>query len=173
MLKKKSHILRHIWIFLLPLLSFGCSDDNNDVRRPEDIIGIWSPSGNRYLEFGDDYTVHNLDIYYQDGEYIGDWITDAYLYEPGYHLVIYLTGTQADVFQIIEMSENSLTWCWVEKIEFDETINKDNIGHILGDIIKEAQEGFKLDPELYQSFRRISYDEFYSILESLDIMYPW
>ena len=140
---------------------------------PEDIIGIWSPSDSHYLEFGKDYTVHNLEIEYQDGESIGLWRTDAYLYEPGYHIVIYMTGTQADVYQIVALDPNQMTWCWVEKIEIDDTANKETIGHLIGDIIKKAQEGFDLNPELYQSFRKISQDEFFSILEKLDIMYPW
>ena len=140
---------------------------------PENIIGIWSPSDSRYLEFGNDYTVHNLEIEYQDGESIGIWNNDAYLYEPGYHIVIYMSGTKADVYQIIELNETYMTWCWVEEVEIDDTASKETIGHLIGDIIKKAQEGFHLNPELYQTFRKISEDEFYSILESLDIMYPW
>ena len=151
----------------------ACSKDDEGVRMPENIIGIWAASDSHYLEFGEDYTVHNLEIEYQDGESIGLWNNDAYLYEPGYHIVIYLTGTKADVFQVVDLSQDLLTWCWVKQIEIDESINKETIGHIIGDIIKDAQEGFKLNPELYQTFHKISEDEFFSILEKLDIMYPW
>lgn len=159
-------------IMLFAFVSLSCSHEE-DVRMPEDIMGVWSPSSTRYLEFSEGYTVHNLDIEYQDGESIGLWTVDAYLYEPGYHLVIYLTGNKADVFQIISLDSSQMTWCWVEQIEFDESMSKENIGKILGNIIKEAQEGFHLDPEHYQSFKKISEDDFFSILESLNIMYPW
>lgn len=169
----KRRSIQLLAFLFLSFLGFSCSHDKEDVRQPEDIIGIWSPSDTRYLEFGDDYTVRNLEIKYQDGKSIGIWNVDAYLYEPGYHLVIYLSGSQADVYQILNLTPSQMTWCWVKKIEFDESMDKDNIGHILGDIIKEAQEGFKLDPEHYQSFRKISDDVFYSILESLNILYPW
>lgn len=165
------------FLFFIPLLFFSflssCSHDEVEPRRPEDILGVWSPSDTRYFEFGKDYTVHYLDIEYQDGENIGLWTTDAYLYEPGYDMVVYLKGTQAEVYKIIELTSNRLTWCWVEVIEIDDTVSKEQIGHILGDIIKKAQEGFKLNPELYQSFRKVPENDFFSLLESLDILYPW
>ena len=144
---------------------FSCSKDE-DMRMPENIIGIWSPSDSRYLEFGNDYTVHNLEIEYQDGESIGIWNNDAYLYEPGYHIVIYMSGTKADVYQIIELNETYMTWCWVEDIEAE---SAESIGAIIGQIINQAQAGFKLDPDLYQSFTRIPKDKFLDIL--LKIMF--
>ena len=164
----------------IPVLSFvlfcicviSCSKEE-DVRKPDDLVGIWSPSDSCFLEFGEDYTVHKLEIEYQDGESIGIWTTDAYLYEPGYHLAIYLLGTRVEVYQIIELTSKEMTWCWVDEVEITEGANKETIGHLVGDIIKKAQEGFKLNPELYQTFRKVSDNEFFTILEKLDIMYPW
>lgn len=160
-------------VILFSATFVSCSDKEDEPRQPEDLVGIWTPSDTKYLEFLADYNVHNLDIEYQDGETIGIWNNDAYIYEPGYHIVIFLAGTKADVYQIIDLSEDYMTWCWVKEIIVDQNANKETIGKILGEIIKEAQEGFKIDPELYQTFRKISQDEFFSILEKLDLMYPW
>ncbi|MCH5235936.1 MAG: hypothetical protein J1E16_11645 [Muribaculaceae bacterium] len=159
-------------LFSVTLLS-SCSDKDDEPRMPEDLAGIWSPDENTYLEFTQNYSLHKLDIEYQDGESIGLWTEDAYIYEPGYHIVILLKGVVVDVYQVVELNDETLTWCWVDDIVLDENVSKDTIGKLLGDIIKQAQEGFKLDPELYQTFRRVSEDDFYSILEKLDLMYPW
>ena len=172
-------VLRNVFfplaiIFLSLFVVSACSSEGDDQpRMPEDLAGVWSPSDSIYLEFGKDYTVHNLEIMYQDGESIGIWNNDAYIYEPGYHIVIFLSGTRADVYQVVELSENSMTWCWVNEVILDDSVGKETIGKILGNIIKEAQEGFKLDPDLFQSFRKIPEDEFFTMLEKLDIMYPW
>lgn len=162
-------------LFIATIIGLSACNKNNgdEPRRPEDITGIWSPSDSVYLEFGEDYSLHHLDIEYQDGESIGIWTNDAYIYEPGYHIVILLKGVQVEVYQVVDLTDERLTWCWVKEIVIDETVNKETIGKLLGNIIKEAQEGFKLDPELYESFKKISEDDFFSILEDLDIMYPW
>lgn len=151
----------------------SCSSHEDSVRMPADFEGIWSPSDSVYLEFGSDFTVHKLEIEHQDGESIGWWTNDAYIYEPGYHIVIYMMASKADVYQVIDLTQDVMTWCWVEEIQIEETSGKEQIGKLLGDIIKQAQEGFNLNPELYQSFRRISKDDFFSLLEEMDIMYPW
>lgn len=138
---------------------------------PDDIVGIWSPSDSLYLEFGSDYTVHNLKIEHQDGMSIGIWSDEVYLYEPGYNLVIYLTSEhEAKVYEIVARNSSAFTWCWVMDLEIE---NRDDLGNIIGEVIKEAQEGFHLDPELYESFSKVSEDEFFSLLESLNILYPW
>lgn len=157
---------------LLPVF-FSCSKEE-EVRQPENIMGIWSPDDSTYLEFTTNNSVYHLTIEQQDGESIGLWVRDVYYYEPGYDLVIYLTaGHDADVYQIVEMTADRLTWCWVKNIDITDMGSTDAVGHLIGEIINEAQEGFKLNPELYQNFTRISEDRFFSIIESLDIDYPW
>lgn len=169
----KKYLIPIFVIFFLSIGLFSCSDSNEDVRMPEDLVGVWSPSDTLYYEMGKDYSVHKLNIEYQDDMSIGLWTIDAYVYEPGYHIVVYLGGVVATVYQIIELSETQLTWCPVEKIDVENAGGTENIGKILGDIIKQAQEGFKTDPELYETLRKIPEDEFLDLIEKLDIDYPW
>lgn len=151
----------------------SCSDNNDDVRTPADIVGVWSPSDNVYLDFSEDNTIRNVRIEVEDGETVGVITDDVYFYEPGYNLVVYITAEQtANVYQIVSMTDKRLTWCWVKDIT-DKYDGEVNIGSIIGEIIKEAQEGFKLDPGHYQSFNKISEDKFLEILESLDLLDSW
>lgn len=157
-------------ILTVSVIFSSCNHDD-EVRMPEEIMGVWSPNDDVYLEFCDDNIVRHLNISYQDGESIGTWTTDVYYYEPGYNLVIYLSAEHhADVYEIVELSSDKLTWCWVDEINARDA---ESIGQIIGDIINKAQEGFHLDPELYQTFNKISKDEFLSIIENLDLNYPW
>lgn len=163
------NFLRGAALLILTLILPACSD-NDEVRMPDDIVGIWSPSDTRYLDFQENYSLFNLEIFSREGERYGQMTQDGYLYEPGYQIVIYLNGTGADVYQVVKLTSSELTWCWVDEIS-TENADRENIGKILGDIIKKAQEGFKLDPELYQSFRKISQEEYLEVIESLD--YIW
>ena len=157
-------------LILFPGFFSSCSN-NDDVRLPSDLLGVWSPGDNFYLEFCDDNVVHNLQIEYQDGESIGIWTKDVYYYEPGYNLVIYVSSdSKASVYEIISKSSNRFTWCWVEDIERD---GQESVGQMIGHIINQAQEGFNIDPELFQTFNYIPQNKFFQILEDLDINYPW
>lgn len=167
-----SKFLSFILILSATLLT-ACSNSDNDVRMPVDIVGVWSPNDSQYLDFQANNTIRNVKVETQDGETIGIITDDVYFYEPGYNLVVYITADQtANVYQIIDMTDNRLTWCWVKDIT-DEYDGEENIGSIIGQIIKEAQEGFKLDPGNYQSFNKISEDKFLEILESLDLLDMW
>lgn len=168
----KSFILIGSLCFLT--IMSACSKDEEPMRTPQDIVGIWSPGDNVYLEFTDKYTVYNLLVTEQYDETVGIWTRDSYIYEPGYNIVVYLSATNVlEVYEVVSLTPNTLTWCWVKTIDNLESYNSSNIGELLGSIINEAQEGFHLDPELYQSFNRLSRDKFFSILESLDIDYIW
>ena len=156
-------------VFILGIMQ-SCSHDE-EVRMPGNIVGIWSPDKNNYLTFKEDYTVFNLEIISQDDETIGLTTEDAYLYEPGYNLVIYLSGTQADVYQILNLSNSEFTWCWVDEVTAEDAENYDKIGKLIGDIIKKAQEGFTLNPELYETFHSVSEQQYLQVLESLN--YIW
>lgn len=167
-----SKILSFILILSATLLT-ACSDSDNDVRMPADIVGVWSPSDDLYLDFRADNTIKNVAVETQDGETIGIITDDVYFYEPGYNLVVYITADQtANVYQIIDMTENRLTWCWVKDIT-DQYDGEENIGSIIGQIIKEAQEGFQLNPGNYQYFNKISEERFLEILEQLDLLDIW
>ena len=160
---------------VLGLISFSlatsCSHSDDDVRIPDDILGVWTPSDNLYLEFAEQNIIRKLTIEFQDDESIGIWAKDVYYYEPGYNLVIYLTPAyHARVYQVVELTFTQMTWCWVYDID---VTGAESISKLLGDIINKAQEGFRLDPALYQYFSYVPEDTFLSILEELDIMYPW
>lgn len=164
-------ILAICFIGLTALLFTSCSKDEEPVRQPADIIGIWQNSKTFFLDFQQDNTVRNFHVEFQDGLSIGDWTRDAYFYEPGYNLVIYLTSDhQANVYEVVSLTQEELVWCPVDTIDRE---GVESVGEIIGDIINKAQEGFKLDPELYQSFKRITLLNFLEILEGLDEIYPW
>lgn len=166
--------MKKYFLILSVLTSFfslsSCSDSDEPMRMPEDILGVWSPAENTYLQFSDDNYARTLTVEYQDNQSIGRWSEDdVYYYDPGYNLVIYLTAThQADVYQIVNLDSNSFTWCLVDKIE---DADRDSVGQIIGEIINKAQEGYKLNPELYQSFTKIPQLQFLELEESLDIIY--
>lgn len=169
-----SKVLILSFLLIVSQFLFSCHHDDNDMRFPDDIVGIWTPDNSQYLEFTDNYTIHHLLIEEEDDEIIGIWTEDAYLYEPGYNLVIYLSSDQtAIVYEVTQLTSTKLTWCWVKEINLGSVDNAESVGNILGDIIKEAQEGFKLDPQNFQTFQKISQSQFDSLLESLDIENPW
>lgn len=166
------------FVFLSAILAVSlinlpsCNKEDEEVRMPDNILGIWSPDDANFYEFSDDYTVHHLIIDEQDGESIGRWESDVFFYEPGYNILIYLDAhQQANVYEIVELTSEVLTWCWVDEINVSD--REESLGKIIGEIIKKAQEGYKLDPELFKSFRKVTEEEFFSVIESLDLMYPW
>lgn len=174
-ISKLKSIYLGILIFLNPLIFSSCTNDDEVMRTPENIMGIWSPDAqdNVYLEFSDNNEVHYLEIEYQDNEAIGRWDLDVYFYEPGYNLVIYINHeNRALVYKVVSLKEKEFTWCLVDEID-PETVHRDNIGQIIGQILNKAQEGFDLNPELYETFRKIPEDEYLEMLEKLDIFYPW
>lgn len=167
--------MRYLIIGLVTLFMslgfYSCKSDDEEVRKPADIEGVWSPKDNVYLNFCPDNTVHRLVVEYQDGESIGVWSRDVYFYEPGYNLVIYISAeSEADVYEIVELTPSRLVWCWVDEMEVH---TDSSIGEVVGEIIKKAQEGFTLNPELYETFDKISENQYLSILESLDLQDPW
>lgn len=172
--KIKSPNLFRIWpVFasIILLMTTACSHDE-EVRMPDNIMGVWSHGDNVYMEFSTNNTVRNLVVDYQDGESIGNWQKEVYYYEPGYNLVLYITSHQEGVvYEVVKLTNSDLTWCPVDTID---VIDRDeSIGQIIGNIIQKAQEGYKLDPELFESFTKVSEEEFLNVIESLDLIYPW
>ena len=166
--------------FVFILFSFmvmaSCSKDEEVMRKPGDLVGVWQKDKDTYLQFYEDNIVRTLDIEYQDGESIGNWSqNEVYYYEPGYNLVVYLTAQhEGEVYQIIQQTSSTMVWCWVDKIDVKEAVEEGDIssilGKIIGDIINKAQEGYPLNPELYQSFTKIPEDQFLMFLDTLDVI---
>lgn len=145
----------------------GCEKNEEPIRSPEDILGIWAGTDSNYFQFNDDHTVRMLEVSQVDSDLIGTWYDNVYFYEPGYNILLYLDfPNDLEVYQILYLDSNEMQWCWVKSLR--DTYSKDDeIGTIIGDIIKEAQEGFPLNPELYQTFHKISEDQFLDIVDKL------
>lgn len=175
--KYYNKLVLRVSMFLMIMLTFAaCSDEKEPddiIRSEQDILGYWEGADDRYIYFKDNNQAYNLYVSTQEGLVIGDWYDDGFFYEPGYNLIIYIDQTlHPTVYQVIELTEETLVWCWVKDIR-EEYDSSASIGQVLGDIIKEAQQGFTLDPALYQTFKRLSKDQFLDILESLNLTYPW
>ena len=161
---------------LIAIFAFGlssCSDSEPEVRHQDDIIGYWTDGKGRYMNLESETVAYNLYVYDQDGLTIGRYEQDGYFYEPGYNLVLYMDESlNPQVYKIVELSDKEMIWCWVEDIResFD---NNDSVGEIIGQIIKDAQEGFDLDPANYLYFYSITEDEYLDIVDSLDVIEPW
>lgn len=173
-------ILKKYFFFILMVFALisglmACSGDQDEpLRTPEDIMGVWVTDETHFVDFSTNNTARVFDVEYQDGQSIGKWgYDDVFYYEPGYNLVIYITSeASADVYQITHLTPEEFTWCWVYKLDI--TGGTSEISHIIGEILNKAQEGFDIDPELLQSFRKVPEDDFLSMLEHLDIIYyPW
>lgn len=179
----KSKIASYIKIFLLSIVyvmaATSCDEREEPmVQTPDDILGVWTNGEGIYLKFQDDYTVFDLtveEMITEDGESmtLGEWVIDAYLYEPGYNLVIYLDRhNNAEVYKLVSLNENEFTWCLVDDIR-DRYESGTSIGHVLGDIIKEAQKGYEVNYDLLQNYTKISNEDFEDILDNLDALEEW
>ena len=176
-----SRISSLIFSILAVTLFVGCTKDEEPMRTPQDIVGIWNLDEDLYLQFVEEYVVYPLRIEYRDGEKVGQWEKGpAYFYEPGYNLVIFVEGkyaeegiqVNAEVYEIIELTESKLVWCPVDK--FVAQGGSSAIAHTIGDVIKKAQEGYELHPELYQTLYKISQTDFNEFRYTLSaIYYPW
>ena len=163
-------------IALLPLLSFfqSCSDSDDEPMRFEtDILGVWTDSADHYIMVRPDYRAYELTVGEKEGYPIGFWNLDGFFYEPGYELVVIIRNdSQADVYKVVSLTNDQLVICWVESV-----IDKHNAGmsagEIIADILKNAQEGYKLNPTLFEYYKRISTDRFFEILDELQLIFPW
>lgn len=156
-------------VLITLIIGISCSKEE-DVREPGDIVGVWKVDNDTYLRLNEDYIARVFQVVDQDGERIGEWHQkEVYFYEPGYNLVIYLTDRhEAKVYQIVELNYDHFVWCWVEDIDRNGASEFEDLGQIVGEIIKNAQEGYDLNPELYQNFTRESEEQFQELLDSLD-----
>ena len=176
---KISPLISRLFFFLFLgfsiFLAASCSkdDDEPSYRHENDIMGVWTNGEDRYMSLDSAFRAYNLYVSTMDGETIGYWEQDGYFYEPGYDIVIYIDKTsRPQVYQIVELTESSLVWCWVEDI-MDYYESGLSPGEILGQIINDAHEGFTLDPNNYQYFSRVAEEDFLQLVASLDLDTPW
>lgn len=155
------------------LIAGGCSHEDPVVRNENDILGAWDKGDGTYLRFEKDNIVMLLNVTEQDNLTIGDWSRDVYFYEPGYELLIYMDAElQPNVYQVIKLTDRELVICWVDNLR-DEYGSDQSIGEIIGNIIKDAHEGYDLNPAYFTYYTKISDDEYYDIIQNIDVMEPW
>ncbi|MDE6578126.1 MAG: hypothetical protein K2K58_08160 [Muribaculaceae bacterium] len=170
-------------ILLLPLFT-ACSGDEPVERNEEDILGIWTDSAGRYLYFNTETMVFDIRLENDGSEKSYSLMQDSYFYEPGYNFVIFLdfmkgveNGSDSeswedmvspDVYQVVSLTQNSLKWCWVDNLT-DDKYSGMSKKEIIGRVIQEADKGFTLLPENYQSFTRVSDEEFDRIVDDYQI----
>ena len=154
-------------VFALAFAS--CSDDEPAPRSEADIYGAWADRHGDYFYFSYPNICYKL-APESDGHAM--LYHDAYYYEPGYNFLMYV-GTDADseiqpdIYQVTSLTDDKMTWVWADNLR-DDKFDGMSKSEILGQIIKEAQEGFKLDYSRTSEFTRIETSEFKRLLEKYD-----
>lgn len=153
-------------LFSLALTS--CSDDEPAVRSENDIYGAWVDDEGNYLYFRYPNVCYRL---IPESEEWAMLDYDAYYYEPGYNFLLYVNQeTQPDIYSVTQLTENEMTWVWADNL-LDDKYDGMSKSEILGQVIKEAQEGFKLDYSRTVEFKKIETAEFEKLLEDYGYSY--
>lgn len=163
--------MNKIFFILLAVVSLAmesCSKDEPKVRSESDIYGAWIDTDGNYFYF------RYPNICYRLVPESDDWALldyDAYYYEPGYNFLLYVNQeTQPDIYSVTALTESEMTWVWADNLR-DDKYDGMSKSEILGQIIKEAQEGFKLDYSRTYVFTKIENDEFKRLLEKYGYSY--
>ncbi|MDE6443238.1 MAG: hypothetical protein K2K64_02285 [Muribaculaceae bacterium] len=171
-------------LFLVSAMA-SCSSDEPAPRDEDDILGVWTDGEGRYLYFISGTDVFDLRLDDADGEKNYTLMQDSYFYEPGYNFVIlmdFMKGLEEgnfestdwedlvspEVFQVTTLDKKQLTWCWVDNLT-DDKYKGMSKKEIIGRVIMEADKGFTLLPQNYQTFTSVSHDEFQQILIDYDV----
>lgn len=169
--------MNKIYVTLLMALSLvmaSCSSDEPEVRSVSDIYGAWTDNTGSYFYFRYPNVCYKL-VPESDDVAILDY--DAYYYEPGYNFLLYVSVAhddndqiQPDIYSVTSLTDKEMTWVWADNLR-DDKYDDMSSGEILGQIIKEAQEGFKLDYSRTSVFTKIETSEFKSLLEKYSYSY--
>lgn len=163
--------MNKIYLLLLmafPFLFASCSNDEPEPRSENDIYGSWVDNDGNYFYFRYPNICYKLVPESADRAAL-DY--DAYYYEPGYNFLLYMNiEGQPDIYEVTAISENEMTWVWADNL-LDDKYKDMSKSEILGQVIKEAQEGFKLDYSRTSVFSRIEIAEFKSALEKYGYSY--
>lgn len=169
---------KFIFPSILPLLLAmfiifpSCSDNEPPEASENDILGIWQDKPGHILDMVDadhlyDYTLTE----YEGTQY---WIRkkQMYFFEPRSGLML-KEGIAADdgevamhVYKIIDVNDDELVICWVSTPDLSnlEGENKLEIFKIFFD------KDYEVDPELYETFRRLSPEELKKVLGDIEIL---
>lgn len=170
---------------LLPMFSSCSADEAPDTRTPEDILGVWTDGNGRYLYFFSETTVFDLRLIGKDSDPAYTLMQDSYFYEPGYNFVVFMDFMKGmednandssnwedlvspDVFEVTQLTPERLTWCLVDNLT-DPKYKGMSKKEILGRLLQEADKGFTLLPENYQTFTAVSQEDFDRIIEEYNI----
>lgn len=163
--------MNKIYLLLLILFSLtlpSCSNEDPAPRSEDDIYGAWVDNDGNYFYFRYPNICYKL-IPESDDWAILDY--DAYYYEPGYNFLLYVNQeTQPDIYSVTQLTESEMTWVWADNL-LDDKYDDMSKSEILGQVIKEAQEGFKLDYSRTSNFMKIDTDEFKRLLEAYGYSY--
>ncbi|MDE6298898.1 MAG: hypothetical protein K2M10_04550 [Muribaculaceae bacterium] len=184
--------LHSIFLYLLFILtaigiSSCSSDDDPAPRNADDILGVWTDGNGRYLDFLSETNLYDLRLTgtpASDPSYT--LMHDSYFYEPGYNFVILLDFMKGmenedaagstnwedlvspDVFEVTTLDASTLRWCWVDNLT-DEKYKGMTKKQIIGRVIQEADKGFTLLPQNYQTWTRVAPEDFNQIIEDYEI----
>lgn len=148
-------------LMAVPFLFSSCSNEDPEPRSENDIYGAWVDGDGNYFYFGYPNTCYKL---MPESEDMAALDYDAYYYEPGYGFLLYVDmQSQPDIYQVTKLSDGEMTWVWADNL-LDEKYDGMSKSEILGQVIKEAQEGFKLDYSRTSTFSKISVDTLREIL---------
>lgn len=174
-----------VLMLILPLFSSCSSSDEPAPRDEADILGVWTDGDGRYLYFISGTDVYDLRLDDSENEKAYTLMQDSYFYEPGYNFVIlmdFMKGLEEgnfestswedlvspEVFEVTVLDKKQLTWCWVDNLT-DDKYKGMSKKEIIGRVIQEADKGFTLLPQNYQTFKAVSHDEFQQILIDYDV----
>ena len=143
----------------------GCSNDDEPATRSEkDVYGAWIDNDGVYYYFRYPNLSYKLVPAQFEDEY-AELYYDFYFYEPGYRFLLYVNAdAQPDIYEVTSLTDKDMTWVWADNLR-DDKYDGMSGSEILGQVIKEAQEGFKLDYSRTSTFTKISTDDFKKILE--------
>lgn len=166
--------MKKIYLMMVAVLAIaftGCSNDDDPTpRSEEDIYGAWLDSDGDYFYFEYPNLCYKL-VPSQSTDEVAELFYDSYFYEPGYNFLLYInTDAQPDIYEVTTLTDKEMTWVWADNLR-DDKYDGMSGSEILGQMIKEAQDGFKLDYSRTMQFEKISTDDFKKALEAAGYSY--
>lgn len=158
-------------VAVMAIVFLGCSSDDDPAPRAEsDVYGAWIDNDGDYFYFKYPNVCYKL-VTAKSADGMAELFYDAYYYEPGYNFLLYVDiNTQPDIYEVTTLSDKEMTWVWADNLREDKYDGMSG-SEILGQVIKEAQNGFKLDYSRTMKFEKISTDDFKKTLEAAGYSY--
>lgn len=158
-------------VTVVMVMAAGCgSDDEPAARAESDVYGAWVDGDGDYFYFKYPNICYRLVPAASEDTYAALY-NDSYFYEPGYRFLLYIdTDAQPNIYEVTSLTDREMTWVWADNLR-DDKYDGMSGSEILGQVIKEAQDGFKLDYSRTTQFTKISTDDFKKILEDAGYSY--